>query len=304
VNQVYSTREMAQMCGVNESTIKRWADSGKLRCMKTPGGHRKFRIKDVLAFLSEYGFEAMGMTVHAGAADTEDVLPVAILQHDLPALARHYLETAIRSDSASASAFLMKLLTAGYTLAEIGDGVVGPALHEMGAAWSDGRISILEEHIATASTMSALSRLSDVLPRQVPTGKRALCCPAGREEHAIGVAMTGSMLEWLGWDIRAATTATPTEEIVNYLRREKPDLLCISVVNDLMDAGFLAELGRIFEVSRETRTRVAIGGRGVDGMRDIPQDFTGQSLSDLETYARSLTGRRTPALERTNVGPG
>jgi methanogenic corrinoid protein MtbC1 len=174
----------------------------------------------------------------------------------------------------------------------------------MGAAWNEGKVSILEEHIASASTMNALSRLSDVLPRQVPTGKRALCCPAGSEGHAIGVAMTGSMLEWLGWDIRAATSATPTNEIVSYLRREKPDLVCISVVNDLMDAGFLTELGTVFEVSRETRTRMAIGGRGIEGMRDIPQDFIGQSLSDLETYARSLTGRRSAAVERTNVGPG
>jgi MerR family transcriptional regulator, light-induced transcriptional regulator len=304
VNQVYSTREMAQMCGVNESTIKRWADSGKLRCMKTPGGHRKFRIKDVLAFLSEYGFEAMGISAHTGSADTEDVLPVAILQHDVSSLSRHYLETALRGDSASASAFLMKLLTAGYPLGEICDGVLGPALHELGTAWSEGRVSLLEEHIASASTMSALSRLSDVLPRQVPTGKRALCCPAGREEHAIGVAMTSSMLEWLGWDTRAATSPTPASEIVNYLRREKPDLVCISVVNDLMDGGFLAELGNVYEVARETRTRMAIGGRGVQGMRDIPQDFMGQSLSDLESYARSLSGRRMPAVERTNVSPG
>jgi excisionase family DNA binding protein len=38
----YSTTDIAKLLGVNDSTIKRWADSGEIPCVKTLGGHRRF----------------------------------------------------------------------------------------------------------------------------------------------------------------------------------------------------------------------------------------------------------------------
>ena len=44
---VLSTRQVAQLLGVGEATVKRWADAGEIDCFRTPGGHRKFRLRDV-----------------------------------------------------------------------------------------------------------------------------------------------------------------------------------------------------------------------------------------------------------------
>ena len=38
----YSTKEISEIFGVVESIIKRWTDSGKLKCFKTLGGHRRY----------------------------------------------------------------------------------------------------------------------------------------------------------------------------------------------------------------------------------------------------------------------
>ena len=43
---------LARACailGVNESTVRRWADAGKIRCFRTPGGHRRFAENDLHA---------------------------------------------------------------------------------------------------------------------------------------------------------------------------------------------------------------------------------------------------------------
>ena len=43
---------LAQACkllGVNESTLRRWADAGQVRTFRTPGGHRRFSHADLLA---------------------------------------------------------------------------------------------------------------------------------------------------------------------------------------------------------------------------------------------------------------
>ncbi|MQA00421.1 MAG: helix-turn-helix domain-containing protein [Dehalococcoidia bacterium] len=38
-----------EILGVNESTVRRWADTGEIRCYRTPGGHRRFAEEDMLA---------------------------------------------------------------------------------------------------------------------------------------------------------------------------------------------------------------------------------------------------------------
>jgi excisionase family DNA binding protein len=43
---------LARACailGVNESTVRRWADAEKIRCFRTPGGHRRFAEADLVA---------------------------------------------------------------------------------------------------------------------------------------------------------------------------------------------------------------------------------------------------------------
>ena len=44
--------EVAAMWKVDAKTVSRWATSGKLASIRTPGGHRRFRESDVRAFLA------------------------------------------------------------------------------------------------------------------------------------------------------------------------------------------------------------------------------------------------------------
>ena len=37
--------------GVNESTLRRWADAGQVRSVRTPGGHRRFAREDVQSLM-------------------------------------------------------------------------------------------------------------------------------------------------------------------------------------------------------------------------------------------------------------
>lgn len=47
-----STTRAAEFLRVHPHTVQRWADSGDLPSWRTPGGWRRFRQSDLIAFLA------------------------------------------------------------------------------------------------------------------------------------------------------------------------------------------------------------------------------------------------------------
>ncbi len=44
--------DAAKFLGVHFTTLRRWADDGKVSCYRTPGGRRRFRLDELTAFLA------------------------------------------------------------------------------------------------------------------------------------------------------------------------------------------------------------------------------------------------------------
>jgi excisionase family DNA binding protein len=47
--------EVAELFHVNAKTASRWGKTGRIPCIVTPGGHRRFRESDVRALLNGDG---------------------------------------------------------------------------------------------------------------------------------------------------------------------------------------------------------------------------------------------------------
>lgn len=50
----YSAQEIADLLGVSASSILRWADSGKLKCLQTENGSRQFCADHLAEFAMTY----------------------------------------------------------------------------------------------------------------------------------------------------------------------------------------------------------------------------------------------------------
>ncbi len=49
MSELLTTREAAERLGVGPTSIKRWADAGLLRAVRTLGGHRRYPLAEILA---------------------------------------------------------------------------------------------------------------------------------------------------------------------------------------------------------------------------------------------------------------
>jgi excisionase family DNA binding protein len=70
----FTTFEISQICGVNPTTVQNWVKAKRLKAFQTPGGHRRVRREDLIAFLKEFG-----MPMHEGLAQSP---PLAMIVDD------------------------------------------------------------------------------------------------------------------------------------------------------------------------------------------------------------------------------
>ena len=89
------------MWNVSESTVKRWADSGDLVCIKTRGGHRRFSLDEISQFQRKQGFDAAGSIASSEGGSSEpasEELERALARPSLPDLARLVERRALEGD--------------------------------------------------------------------------------------------------------------------------------------------------------------------------------------------------------------
>ncbi len=51
----FTTFKIAEICEVNPTTVQNWIKEKKLKAYVTPGGHRRVRREDLVAFMNEFG---------------------------------------------------------------------------------------------------------------------------------------------------------------------------------------------------------------------------------------------------------
>ena len=176
-----TTHEAAAHLGVGPSSIKRWADDGTLRCVRTAGGHRRFPRSAVLALQAP---AALGDRWLRGWLED--------LRADEPArIARR-----LREDHARAGRWARVADRLGAVLAAIGDG------------WWRGELSVVEEHVMSERLSRGLARAADTIAI-APAAPVALLLTADGEDHTLGLSLLELALRELGWRTRWCGRRTP-----------------------------------------------------------------------------------------------
>lgn len=135
----------------------------------------------------------------------------------------------VSGDTAGAWSALHATLADGASYTDVATYVVGPALVEVGARWADHRITVAQEHLATANATMLLGQAfmgSDVAPAN---GRKAVfACVAGNH-HALGVRILSDAFALAGWEVRSLGANVPTDDLIHFVRAEAPDLVGLSL---------------------------------------------------------------------------
>ncbi len=166
----------------------------------------------------------------------------------------------VSGDTADAWAVLRASLADGATYADVATDLVGPALAEVGARWAAHRITVAQEHLATANATMLLGRAFMGVDVAAPNGRKAVfACVAGNH-HALGVRILSDAFALAGWEVRSLGANVPTDDLIDFLRAEAPDVVGLSL-SDAEQAGVARSVAAAVRASGGGRApAIVVGG--------------------------------------------
>lgn len=124
---------------------------------------------------------------------------------------------------------IQQLLKQGTSLIDIEVGMVQPAMYEIGRLWQENRISVAQEHLATAISQNALARAFAMADFDDPVERTAICACVEGNHHSLGLRMIADAYELSGWDVTFLGADTPSDSILSQVDSERPDVLALSI---------------------------------------------------------------------------
>jgi excisionase family DNA binding protein len=283
-----STREVAAMLNVAETTIKRWADENVLQCVRTPGGHRKFPLSDVLRFAEASGYTVGGSQPPPVSQKQLEQLQIGVHTRNYAKIASVLKEEAMQSDREGLTMLLLYLYKHHIPLPVVLDKVIYPGFEEIGREWENGELGIDQEHAASHAIAEALVRTAAELHRKEPNRKSAVCACPGGEFHELGLQGLAYSLECEGWRVHYLGANTPLESILTVVRAGRPDLVCLSLTTVKHRAELIEKLRKLASSIHAYNGKLLLGGQYAVKLsaENIKCDHIASSIEGAISYAR------------------
>lgn len=201
-----------------------------------PAAHLAFSLQLIASFLVEslpHEVSARLQTIldaaQASLADPQALAHFGLTR--LPALPQtpRYQLSILQGNRNQALASVVEAMDAGATLPEACVQIVQPALYEVGNLWQKNRITVAQEHLASAISQNVLVGAYLKASFLAPTGKSAVFACVEGNHHGLGLRMLSDAFETRGWDAAFLGTDVPTLALIKDIDARRPQLLALSV---------------------------------------------------------------------------
>jgi excisionase family DNA binding protein len=296
MKSVLSPKELGAAIGVSESSLKRWADSGRLHVARTAGGHRRIDRSEAIRFVRSQGF-ALERPGILGLEDIDAISAGPDL--DDPATALH--DALSKGEAERARGLALARYVEGMPLALIIDRMIAPAMRAIGNRWRHGADGILIEHRAADICSQILDRIRS-LGVIGPDRCAAVGGSPADDPYVLPSLMAASVLASEGWDEVNLSANTPASVLAQAAVESRANLVWIAFSTE--DGA-----GRVQKVIGDLRGALAdaamdpsivIGGPALNAETaiNIPGVYHARSMTELAAFAQGLRSSR-PAQATT-----
>ncbi|MDJ0907034.1 MAG: helix-turn-helix domain-containing protein [Woeseiaceae bacterium] len=261
-----STKQATELLGVGPTTIKRWADEGRLAHYRTAGGHRRYRLSTIEALASGQDADRQAAAGHTAQRWYE------------------YLRDASLDTVVSRMRRLPDQTGDWYAAAE----VLGAAMDHLGRRYADEACSIAETNIVTWKLLQTASATAASL--RAPAGAaRCLVAAVPGDLHGVGAVLAQLCLRGAGYEAFVLGSGIPARQLKQHLAGSGLGLLALSAANWHTDPVTLKQYaGEISGACRKESIELVLGGQGA--WQDKPgYGYRCRSFMDLRSVIDKIS---------------
>ena len=316
----FNLKAVVQQTGLKPDTLRAWERRyGLPNPKRTKGGHRVYSKQDVKILKWLLARQDEGLSISRAvklwnSLESEGEDPLDRASTELRAVRDTYAETAVPlGDNIAAIRESWKaacidfnerqaenLLTQAfsyYPVEVVCLEILQKGLAEIGTGWYQGKITVQQEHFASALAIRRLDALLAGMPLPSRPQRIIVAC-APEDDHTFSILLLTVLLRRQGWDVVYLGRNVPAERMENTIRQTEPDLMILSA-QLLHTAANLVKVAKIAETQGIT---FAYGGmifNQIPQLRErIPGHFLGKSLDEALYAVAALieAPRPTPKI--------
>jgi methanogenic corrinoid protein MtbC1 len=235
---VYNIKAAAEATGLPPATLRAWERRyGALSPSRTEGGYRLYSERDIahLRWLKERIDE--GMTISQAMVlwryrEIEPRMPGPVTESsiDLSSLRQSLVAALTDYDESEADRILAEAF-AVFGVETVSEGMIVPAMVEIGERWHNGRASTASEHFASNYLRRKIESLISAGLHRAGGPLIVLGC-APDDWHELGLLLIYLFLQRRGYDVLYLGQNVGVDQFAEEMRRLSPALVVISATTE------------------------------------------------------------------------
>lgn len=210
----------------------------------------------------------------------------------LDALRDRYLSAQLAGDRREAMRLVLdEGLARGERVVDLQSKVIQAAQDEIGRLWQQNRVSIAQEHMATAISQLTLSALFERAVPKPTLGKKFLLACVEGEQHDLPARLVADVLDLEGFDVRYLGANVPHDDLIKSIVSERPDVIGLSVTMSFNVPQLRTAVERVRAV---TDKPIFVGGHATRWSQNLAFELcvesAGNTPEELIEVARRLAG--------------
>jgi excisionase family DNA binding protein len=284
-----TSKDTAEILGINISTLKRWTDNGTIDCTRTAGGHRKFTIQHVRDYYKD-NKKAEKSTEFGLETSQHKKIYNHINQNQFSKLAQILADSSLESDDLTVNTIVNGSYMKGVSMETLFDEIVDPGSMIVENALRQNYISHLEAFISRKLITRTVERLNSYKNNGSFNGKSALCVNFEENLPDLGVVMSEVILRHNGFNVFNTGSHAKLGDLSNILEKKLINVIvfylcdmqcCMATVKDNISKTEY-QVEEILKISESKNVKVLFGGTGLEFLPSVKESFSNTFITFAE----------------------